>query len=210
MRKLPIFSLFLLTIGIVSFSTRESKLLWSPAKDAATYVVRSRPPNSLIYSEFPSTSDTTFPLNSSDLNRFFSVASVSAKDLRGDFSNEIQFTPPAGEILWPNNKTLKFKLYFSNQGQLIELEWRQTNIGVDTGWRPLTRGVDFFVNTDTLTLEMSRVANSSVTGNFTNVQSFRARLSTVDNLKGLYAYPPSDFKFIRPISLDIEKIEVIL
>jgi len=207
MKKLPIFSLFLLTIGIVSFSPREARLLWSPAEGAATYVVRSRLPDSQIFSEFSPTSDTTFPLTFSDRQRFFSVASVNSKGLRGDFSNEVQF---AGEILWPNAKVLKFKLYFSNEGQLIELEWRQTNVGVDTGWRPLTRGVDFFINTDTLTLEMARVANSEVTGNFSNVQSFRVRLATSDGLKGAYAYPTSDFKFIRAIPLDIERIEVIL
>lgn len=199
--------LLIALLGVVSFTPE--RLVWSPSDSATSYTVRSRPLDSSNFTEFSPTSDTTFPLLLADAGRLFSVSAANAHGSSA-FSNEVLYSTPQAIVTnWPNNKVLKFKLFYTLQGQSVELEWRQTNLGVDTGWRPLTQRVDYFVNSDTLTLEMSRVANAEVTGSFTNTQSFRARL-TYDGVSGNYAYPPTDFKFVRAVPLDIERIEVIL
>lgn len=208
MKKLPIFSLSILLLAVVSFTPNE-KLLWSPSKGATSYIVRSRPPNSNVFTEFPATSDTFFPLTVLDSGRYFGVAAANAS-ARSEFTSEIQYQPSQASVMsWPANKTLRFKLTYQRSNQTISFEWRQTNLGVDTGWRQLTPNIDYVVSGDTLSLVMSRVASAEVTGSYTNTQMFRARLS-YDGVFGSYAYPSSDFRFIRPIPLDIEKIEVIL
>jgi len=210
-RDREIFLLLLLLLPSVSFTplTDSKRLLWSPSDGAVSYIVRSRPANSLNYVEFPPQPDTTFALLQSDIGRFFSVSAVNSRGKRSQFSNEVQYTITTTVMEWPADRVLRFKLHYVARGQNVHLEWRQTNLGVDTGWRELVSGVDFYVSNDIITLDMTRVANSETTGGFTNTQSFRARLS-YGGVSGNYAYPPNDFKFVEPVPLDIERIEVLL